>query len=92
MGSLRVEVTAEDIAVGRPGKCCYCPVALAISRACGPGFIGVSSKNVGFLFHRARPKFVPLPEVARRFICDFDSGRAVAPFAFDLDVPEGVPA
>jgi hypothetical protein len=97
MGSLRVEVTAEDIAEGRPHLCRQCPVARALRRAASLLFPGLTGAFAGWTYLMAwqddRTLFqVDTPWSARFFMAYFDNGEPVAPFAFDLDVPEGVPA
>jgi len=78
-----VEVTAEDIANGTRASCANCPVARAVHRALG------SPANVGLFEIWANDPFrqVKTTRAVRKFICDFDDGKPVAPFSFDIDVP-----
>jgi hypothetical protein len=96
MGTLRVDVTAEDIGQGEPRVACRCPVALALKRAAGPILpdldeVFVYGTYILFspvVFFALDYSSVPTPAAVVSFIDDFDADRAVAPFAFDLDVPE----
>jgi len=90
--TVRIEVTAEDIAKGRRWECTLCPVSRAIARVldCRPQ---VGPDSVTLFCNARRFEDVRLPESAQRFIQDFDArvGRP-APFAFDLDdVPDTIP-
>jgi hypothetical protein len=88
---MRIEVTQEDIDAGKRADACDCPVALAICRASGFS-VSVRYSTVYRLqseIHAwdSRAYLGELPNAARYFVVDFDEGRAVAPFAFDLDIP-----
>lgn len=78
-----VEVTLEDIRLGQKQNCQHCPVARALWRAMPieGKFIFVGVWNV-----QLRDKEYPLPEVVSRFIRDFDSGKNVEPFSFELEL------
>lgn len=80
--SIRVEVTAEDIARG-DHRCGTCPVALAMARV---GFRNpiVGPQHVSYAGRDNGP--VALPPVARAFVAVFDARLAVEPFSFDLEV------
>lgn len=85
---MRINVTAEDIANGQPHRCSWCPVALALRRHLLAAKVSVASKIIvtledgtGFV------KDTPLE--ACNFIRDFDNGRSVIPFTFDLPVGKG---
>ena len=80
--TIRIEVTAEDIAAGKPDKCRECPIALAAIRA------GIPEANVKKRCIFVAPTVrVLLPDAAQRFIDDFDEFREVEPFSFDLELP-----
>jgi hypothetical protein len=79
---LRVEVTAEDIAAGNSGDCESCPIALACCRA---GLNGVLVSDDGIAWNGG---FVDLPAGGLEFISDFDRGRVVLPFTFEIEVPD----
>lgn len=81
---MRVVVTKEHIAAGRPLSEEHCPIALAIRRK--PGF---SKATVGhhFIFkdnHKAYPRFL-MPIEVQTFINRFDSKQPVSPFSFDIE-------
>jgi len=83
-----IEVTADDIANGKPGVCSLCPIALAILRAL-PGWGDATVTN----WHVFPPDDgfaeIDLPSAACDFIESFDclGQAAVEPFSFELDVP-----
>ena len=86
---VHVSVTADDIANGKPGECCGCPVYLAVRRVL-PDVSGVGPGRV-WLTGGRRP--ITLPDDAEDFIERYDRGHRVEPFEFDLDVPgELIPA
>lgn len=87
---MRVEVTQEDIDTANSHcacRCLECPVALGANRAFG------QPVTVDGIFLRAlnSGRGVELPRVAKKFVMAFDLGRPVAPFAFDLELPEPPP-
>ena len=75
---MKVQVTEEDIAKGVPLKIHKCPVARAIARVVGKE---VRVANLSYSFDGSE---FPLPSVAIDFIADFDIGRPVQPFEFEL--------
>lgn len=87
-----VDVTQADIDNGVAGKSESCPVAIAVSRAMESG-VRVA---LGRVFvddpRRAQPYFSSglLPLNAREFIGLFDNHKPVQPFAFDVDMKEGI--
>jgi hypothetical protein len=86
-----VSVAAEDIARGKPGQCCDCPVWHAIARALPwlprrEGGYG-DSFNVGPLGLCWALARIELPDIAIVFMKRFDSALSVEPFEFTLDVP-----
>lgn len=91
---IRVKVTAQDIAAGKPNDCRHCPVALACVRAVpgerAPFGVVVSDDRIwapANVVDYGRPRWdVKAPASARRLILDFDAGRDVAPIAFKLDI------
>lgn len=76
-----VEVTAEDIARGVPQNLISCPIALALLRATGRDWIVYET----FVEDEGDTK-LPLPGPAVGFISDFDAGRPVRPFAFEVEL------
>lgn len=103
--TIRVEVTAEDIAAPIPKgrRCELCPVARATLRAARPlGFGDVSVGRWTICLLRwfsaciadYRITEILTPPDVLDFIKDFDQGRHCSPFAFDLEIPspEGAPS
>lgn len=82
---MKIEVTQEDIEKGKRGSKCYCPIALALMRAQPTRCVSVGALTVALDLPRV---CLNLPHRVRCWIYDFDSGEAVAPFEFDLDLPE----
>ena len=82
---MKVHVTAEDIAVGKPYGANCCPVALAIARAAN--FSGTVSVIVNAASWNG--KIVDLPAAVADFIVSFDHGESVEPLEFDLPIAEG---
>jgi hypothetical protein len=87
---LVIEVTADDIASGKPGSPCQCPIALAAIRALGE-FEGVlKAETAGALWialYRDSIDWEPyatysLPKDVVAFVELFDNDRPVAPFTF----------
>ena len=83
---MRIEVTQDLIDKGEAKDCSSCPVALAILVATGAQAVEVYATG-GFLATRRRGTEFVMPVEARQFIVDFDAGKRVAPFSFDLDLP-----
>ena len=68
-----IDVIQDDINRGVRGDSRSCPIAHAWNRAT----------------HGGLSLFVPsdcMPDVARQFLADFDAGRAVHPFRFEMEV------
>ncbi len=84
---MRIEVTADDIAMGQRGSCCKCPIALAVARALKLNGMVVDVNGLRvFVGAFGRPRRVyGLPENARAFVDAFDAGRATRPFEFELE-------
>lgn len=88
-----ISVTAEDIAKGKPGQACDCPIWHAIARALpwlpqsdddglfSVGPLGVCGIGSGL-------ESIDLPQEVYSFIGRFDSVLPVEPFEFDLDIPD----
>jgi len=84
---VKVQVTAGDIAEGKPEEACACPVWLAICRAMPGVLIAVGPDDISVGEDR---ESVRLPWPAREFISLFDELLPVLPFEFDLDVPDAL--
>jgi hypothetical protein len=79
---VRIDVTADDIRRGRRDDALACPVALALDRATGEPW-GVDPK---IMIEATYGRMAGTPPEVASFVCDFDAGREVAPFSFDLEV------
>jgi hypothetical protein len=79
---VRVEVTAGHIARGRPKDAACCAAALALSDAMGEPW-EVYGEDAGPATGVA--DWIYLPPEAVRFVDDFDAGRPVEPFAFEVE-------
>lgn len=85
MERIKVQVTAEDIKDGLPHRCSQCPIALAIKRGHNINDVQVAPfGHTELLFATVNGHSRPLPPGAAQFVRDFDAGRDVSPFEFDL--------
>jgi hypothetical protein len=80
---MRIRVTDNHIGKGERRSIFCCPIALAIKKR-----IGMRNISVGIHQVRIEGKLFELPSEAKGFIEDFDTGRPVAPFTFDLPIEE----
>lgn len=88
----KVEITAEDIANGKPKECSRCPGALAIYRAFPEAkFVDVMDQEVQLAFPSNRRTYstyvwqtADTPEVLEQFINKFDLRKPVEPISFEL--------
>ncbi len=79
---LTFEVTEEDITKGVPHDPEKCPLAWAVARQTGTREVAVGAEKI----HVApRTKYDHSPKT-RRFVKDFDAGRAVRPGTFTVQV------
>jgi hypothetical protein len=91
MKSVVIKVTEKDIQLGAPDSPEQCPIARAVRCACpqfqfvyvGEDFLGVR-QTPGDL---QTCQQIDLPEIARRFIRDFDERKPVQPISFELSLP-----
>jgi hypothetical protein len=92
---VKVKVTQEDINTGLRGSCSLCPVALAVNRVLKAGLHATVDQSRIFI-RRAFEilQDISTPTDARWFISAFDGAIAmsIAPFEFDLEVPQEVMA
>jgi hypothetical protein len=96
MSIVKVQVTAEDIAEGKAGDECFCPVALALCRSLRLQRGEMAVYPVAGKWTAGTPDVVfLLPEIAGRFASKFDlldsheigySREWMPPFDFDLEV------
>jgi hypothetical protein len=83
---MQIRVTKLDIARGVPGNTTSCPIARAIRRTTRriPIVSGFFFSIPGIFRDRA------MPQAARDFIHDFDTGRSVQPLTLNLPIPENL--
>ena len=79
-----INITAEHIAKGFARDSGRCPVALAIRDA----FPKAGNIAVTGLYIHMGLREHELPAEVQHFTWDFDAGRPVEPFTFELDYPE----
>lgn len=89
----KIAVTADHIKRGVAREYCGCPIALAINEKIEKsGYIAIVANRVRFkhtIIHDKEILFSEtIPRVASDFIGNFDSGRPVEPFEFEVDLPE----
>jgi hypothetical protein len=77
--TIRIEVTAEDIATGKMMHGDECPVALALRRETGVKWLVGSHYTV----HPDDGYKVDLPPIATDFVYSFDRELPVEPFSFE---------
>lgn len=82
---MRIQVTAEDIAAGKPGEMCACPIALAVARAVPCERICVSAFGIA-LEQGQDLLYARLPGRADQFIKAFDDGEPVGEIEFELEL------
>jgi len=85
-----IKITQDDIDTGQKNHCNNCPVALAVQRISVKHILchvmldrvyGMDS-DTNTVWIRLLPSHVQL------FIANFDDGKYVKPFEFDLEIPE----
>jgi hypothetical protein len=89
--TLAVEVTADDIRLGKPSSICECAIALAISRLPGVDsvFVEFGSVLVRYVIDGLRyGATYNLPEPACDFIEAFDREQPVEPVTFTATLEE----
>lgn len=75
----RVHVTADHIQHGLRARCDTCPIALALTAAF-PGQRAWVDTGIAYIGKR----LILLPKAARTFIAEFDAGKKVEPFTFEV--------
>lgn len=78
------QVTQEDIDQGAPLECTACPVALAVKRELGYE-VFVTTVTIA---NKWSNESAYLPDSVSLFIGQFDNAYPVAPFEFELDIPD----
>lgn len=81
-----IKVTQEDIDLGKPRSYQYCPVALAVVRACNRAveYVSVGFGVVDVYLLPREHLMARYPAEVNTFIGNFDRGATVAPFEFEL--------
>lgn len=85
---MKIQVTSEDINNGRESHCSECPVALACRRVFPNNVVKVTRQTIHlYEINGSEPSgIINLPIVASYFIYDFDEGRTVDPFEFEINL------
>ena len=79
----KVKVTVECIRAGKQRQPCHCPVAIAL-RDAGFKHPSVQQTMFSYCYVKDQKRCKDLPVEARQFIADFDSGKKVDPFEFNV--------
>ena len=91
MTNIKVDLEQKHIDHGTACNSGSCPAALAITEALpGVHAVKVESWTI-YLYRTSGHTFgmaVDTPDSVTNFIKDFDRGRPVKPFSFNLDVPD----
>jgi hypothetical protein len=84
--TLKITVTADDIAQGTPESWSNDPIARAVKRAVGPGYRVESAQYVLKIFEGAKAHSYALPLVANQFwdVYDDHTRHTLSPFSFTL--------
>lgn len=80
---MKISVTQDHIDAGLPRSPFSCPIALACQEA------GLDNPGVDQVFIDAVGVHAAIPPAASCFIGDFDGGRSVQPFEFEIDETGG---
>jgi len=83
---MKIRVTESDIERGYVGDCYACPVALAIISSTGKFIVKVLPDELSNSIQIDGDIF-EAPTAVVDFVNDFDSGRDVEPFEFELGEP-----
>ncbi len=86
---IKINVTTEHIAKGKPGDCSNCPVALALVDGIpNVTFVLIDGHDID-LCDAKHVHNVATPQEVQEFILNFDRGiKPHLPFSFELEVPE----
>jgi hypothetical protein len=77
-----INVTWDDIEHGRQGSSMSCPIARAVGTALNDR-VSVGRDRLSTM---RTYKVAYLPPEARTFISEFDAGRPVSPFTFEIEL------
>ena len=84
---MRFYISEKNIKEARQGSN-NCPIALSIKDVLGESFTIVGAKILtifGPMFKNRVTKYT-IPDIAQQFIKDYDRGRLVKPFFFELPI------
>lgn len=90
MKPVLIKVKQTDIDDGTQRSSCRCPIARAINRAFGLAYVDehIDVLQYGKVYYTGSRQDIRdefrLPPIAKQFITDFDAGRTVNPFNFEL--------
>ncbi len=76
---MKISVTQSHIDKGKQGQCSNCPVALAMNEVMDKVAVAYNYFLIG-----DGPR-IALPAIVQTFILDFDCGRHVEPFEFEIN-------
>jgi hypothetical protein len=90
-GFVKINVTKSDIGLGIVDDCERCPIARAIYRALGAGYIVSVENTVVAIRDYLREDYTvyPLPKQAIDFIQAFDTEQSVDEFSFEVNFDAG---
>jgi len=80
------KVTKTLISNGIIGKCQYCPVSLSIKEKLNTDTVMITHNSIGIKYPEGKYTFLEIPANVKRFVMDFDAGKPVSPFEFQLDI------
>ncbi|QGJ92042.1 hypothetical protein SEA_KEELAN_78 [Gordonia phage Keelan] len=79
---MKVEVTQEDIDLGKPGDPKSCPISRAIQRKRGV-VRATTMPGEAYVTRPDRWTYYKMPRKAMQFVLDFDQLKSVEPFTFE---------
>ena len=80
---MKIQVSQNDIFLGRPGSESECPIALAIKRVRPDAHVGVTGDKIEFDYI----SYFTCDEIMH-FVNDYDVHIPVEPFEFEMDEDE----
>lgn len=87
MKTFTINVTQEDIDNGDPVDACGCPIALAANRAMNR-ITGTDGAELEVYNGTECVAWAELPDVASKFVRDFDNYRPVSPLTFQIQIAD----
>jgi hypothetical protein len=82
---MKIEVTQQDIDKGLSNNCFLCPIAHAVKRKMNTDCILVYCDRISVMSTIFSSYFYKLPKKAQTFIKQFDDGKPVKPFTFEIE-------